>query len=218
MAEHPPAAHRAADVDEDGRPEGPQGIAAEKRKKRNIAYFGIALAAGGIVVAIVLARRNAAAAQSAQSAQSSYQYPQLPGAASSGVPSGSDISAGLGSIQAQFAATAAAQATAQAALLAELQKIEKGQKTVPAPKPKPIPNPGQATKKPPLLSTWFPRTESAGAILNLGGAHQAGLQHVSGGAPTYALQHGQWTQGFDYAHLPAGTPIGTLKGLNQYVF
>jgi len=143
-------------VDENGKPEGPAAQAIEKRKHKNLVYAGLALGAIGIVVAIYLARKNSAAAAAGTSANPLGTTGNVAGGTtdtgSTGSSSGDTTQLGLGlndlnnqqasfatqlaalttadsSFHDQVAAQNTANASAQAGLLASIDRLTSELKT-----------------------------------------------------------------------------------------
>lgn len=217
----------AEGVDEDGRPETPAVQASEKKKLRNRQYAALAIGAVGIVVAIVLAKRNAAA-------NSSSSYPTglgTSGTVASGPTdtTGGDPTAAFGSLLSQLQAGQAANTAALQGLTTNLGQVQQelhAQHGNPPNPPKPSPAPKPAL--PQLVSSVFAKF-LPGAGPNVANVEQTGTiqngrytgKQVSGGAPVYALVNTGfgpiWEQNANFSQLPSGTKVGTPASLHNYV-
>lgn len=206
------------DVDDQGNPETPTKVALEKKKKKNLTYFGLALGALGVVVAVVVARRNAATGTTGTSANLPLTTGQVAGAGS-GAPMDSS---GSSSSDAQYQALAqqlsdfeGSSQAAQAGFVASLDHLTSVLNSTHGPATAPA-----AGTLPALNPANFPRTIAANEIEKIGSDptanHYSGFQ-LKGGAPLYAFIKGVWTQGVNPNSAPAGTVFGTPISLDKYV-
>lgn len=213
-------------VDDEGKPETPAVQAVDKRKQRNRQYAALAIGAVGIVVAVVIARRNAANASTSTAAPTLGTGGQV--ASGPDNTAGTDLTGAFGATLSQLAAGQAAQTSALSGVNANLSKIqsELNAQNGHGPLVNPAPAPAQLPKLSASLFTKFLPGYGANAAniqtvgtVGAGGKYSGG--QVTGGAPVYALEgtaYGPvWEQGFNMAQLPAGTKIGTPAELHNYV-
>jgi hypothetical protein len=212
-------------VDADGHPETPVSQAVEKKTQQNRVKAGLALAAIGIVVAVILARRNAAGSAQATSGVP----PTAGGGAGSVAGSGIDnsyvqnlqgqlggLQTQLGSVQtllgheqatnATLLASEKAQNSALAALKKQLAALAHAQG-------------GKGSTPAEINASNYAKDVGAGKggfslIGSITGGKYAGKNSKSG-APVYALVNTGygpvWEQGLDPSKLPNGTKVATLN-------
>lgn len=225
MATAEPPAHDAGGVDENGQPETPTVQAAEKRKTRNRQYAALAIGAVGIVVAIVLAKNRAAAAQasSAPTLGTSGTLASGPGADGQQL----DLST-FGATLSQLAAGQAANTSALQGVNSSLGKIQQElnaqqgmHQTAPPPAPKPALPKLSASMFAQFLPGYGAKAANVQQVGTVGAGGKYSGHQVTGGAPVYALVGTGfgpvWEQNFDMSKLPAGTKIGTPAQLHNYV-
>lgn len=212
----------APEVDENGEPETPVKQALDKKKKKNLLYAGLALGALAIVVAIYLARRNAAAQQAAAS---SATLPNTSGTLAGADPGNSTnadafTQLGLGisnlsgqeaALQGQLASQQAASLKAQAGLQAAINRLTAELKATQSGGNHTKPPPGTGVGKTPARPVAKPKKKvlpkvnaaafpnafpefapNAPGVTVLGVVGQPGLRNVSGGAPVYGLVNGPY--------------------------
>lgn len=206
------------DVDENGRPEGPAEQAVEKRKHRNLTYAALGLAGVGVAITVYLAKRGSSGGAS------SYQYPQLGpsmttggGLAGGGSPSGGDTSsqdaayqALANQLQANETANLAAQQGFTSALNRLAAELHAGSGGAPSP---------GSNYLPPVNAGAFARMLPGSSTMDILGtetAHGYQGEQLRGGAPLYALIHGQWIQGLAPSRAPVGTIFATTPTFARY--
>lgn len=215
-------------VTEDGTPATPAAQVAEKQKQKQRTYVGIALAGVGIVVAIVLARKNAANNAAAQ--QAAAQQATTPGLGAGTVAGANNDYSGMfqsefGSLQQQntalqqqLASQQAQQAASQNALLAALTKLTGELNTKGGTQPEQNAHLFNSANYPQFMPGLTSKFDVFGSIKN---GKIVGGNVGNSGAPVYALMNTGfgpiWEQDFNPATLPAGTEVGTPGQFSQYV-
>lgn len=209
-------------VDENGAPETPVEQAVDKRKKKNLTYAALALGAIGVVVTILIGRRNAAASATSGGApdlSGAGQSGIIPGSSSTGangLPSGDPYGTQLASLNAGQLANASALARLEQELNAMHGKPPYTQYPAPHPPGKPppgkLPSPGVYAKD---LPKGNGLTILLGKITGKGGQYTG--HEVTGGAPVYAYYGGGWHQNFTPANLAVGTQLATLAPYQRNV-
>jgi hypothetical protein len=217
--DHHPSTEAEPAVDADGRPESPAEAAVEKHKKKQLTYFGLALGAVGVVVAIFTLRRSS-------SSSSSSTLPTFSGAgtglvagsgsagdASSG---GSNTDAGLAALQAQLATDQQQNAAAQAGLASALARLASELHATGGG------NRGdQARTLAKVNAADYARVLPSGAQVEVIGSDTAKGKYTGAqlalGAPLYAWVKGKWVQGINPKTAAAGTIFGTTKQFDPYV-